>query len=76
MWRWGSRDAPAVLLVHGWGGNAAQMRAFVFPLLSAGYRVIAGTDFDDRLHGGMSGEMHGGLDDQMDGHDCGTSSHW
>src|SRR5574341_618996 len=33
MWRWGSRDAPAVLLAHGWGGNAAQMRAFVFPLL-------------------------------------------
>ena len=28
-WRWGSRDAPAVLLVHGWGGNAAQMCAFV-----------------------------------------------
>jgi pimeloyl-ACP methyl ester carboxylesterase len=34
-------ENPAVLLVHGWGGNAAQMRAFVFPLLSAGYRVIA-----------------------------------
>jgi pimeloyl-ACP methyl ester carboxylesterase len=40
-WRWGSVENPAVLLVHGWGGNAAQMRAFVFPLLSAGYRVIA-----------------------------------
>ena len=40
-WRWGSREAPAVLLAHGWGGNAAQMRGFVFPLLSAGYRVIA-----------------------------------
>src|SRR3954468_17963587 len=35
-WRWGSRDAPAVLLAHGWGGHAAQMRPFVFPLLSAG----------------------------------------
>ena len=44
-WRWGSRDAPAVLLAHGWGGHAAQMRAFVFPLLCAGYRVIA---FDRR----------------------------
>ena len=33
MWRWGSRDAPAVLLAHGWGGNAAQMRPFVFVLL-------------------------------------------
>jgi len=42
-WTWGarSREAPAVLLAHGWGGHAAQMRAFVFPLLSAGYRVVA-----------------------------------
>src|SRR5260221_921007 len=40
-WRWGSLASPAVLLAHGWGGYAAQLRAFVFPLLSAGYRVIA-----------------------------------
>src|SRR5581483_5987507 len=46
-WRWGERDAPAVILAHGWGGYAAQMRAFVFPLLSAGYRVIA---YDQRAH--------------------------
>src|SRR5258708_30255468 len=47
-WRWGSRDAPAVILAHGWGGCAAQMRAFVFPLLSAGYQVIA---YDQPQHG-------------------------
>lgn len=56
MWRWGSRDAPAVLLAHGWGGNAAQMRAFVFPLLEAGYRVIA---YDQPAHGVSGGRLTG-----------------
>jgi pimeloyl-ACP methyl ester carboxylesterase len=55
-WRWGSRDAPAVLLAHGWGGNAAQMRSFVFPLLQAGYRVIA---YDQPAHGVSEGKLTG-----------------
>src|ERR671918_336718 len=55
-WRWGSRDAPAVLLAHGWGGNAAQMRPFVFPLLQAGYRVIA---YDQPAHGVSGGRVTG-----------------
>ena len=55
-WRWGSRDAPAVLLAHGWGGNAAQMRPFVFPLLGAGYRVIA---YDQPAHGVSEGRLTG-----------------
>ena len=55
-WRWGSMDAPAVLLVHGWGGNAAQMRPLVFPLLSAGYRVIA---YDQPAHGISEGQLTG-----------------
>ena len=55
-WRWGSRDAPAVLLAHGWGGNAAQMRPFVFPLLQAGYRVIA---YDQPAHGVSEGRLTG-----------------
>jgi pimeloyl-ACP methyl ester carboxylesterase len=55
-WRWGSRDAPAVLLAHGWGGNAAQMRPFVFPLLQAGYRVIA---YDQPAHGVSEGKLTG-----------------
>src|SRR5207237_6481194 len=53
-WRWGSRDAPAVILAHGWGGYAAQMRAFVFPLLSAGYQVIA---YDQPAHGVSEGRL-------------------
>lgn len=55
-WRWGARDAPAVLLAHGWGGNAAQMRPFVFPLLQAGYRVIA---YDQPAHGVSEGKLTG-----------------
>ena len=33
-WEWGWRDAarPAVILAHGWGGHAAQMRAFAAPM--------------------------------------------
>ena len=56
IWRWGPRDAPAVLLAHGWGGYAAQMRAFVFPLLSAGYQVIA---YDQPAHGISEGKLTG-----------------
>jgi len=55
-WRWGEADAPAVLLAHGWGGRAAQMRAFVFPLLAAGYRVIA---YDQPAHGLSEGKLTG-----------------
>jgi pimeloyl-ACP methyl ester carboxylesterase len=56
MWRWGAREAPAVVLAHGWGGYAAQMRAFVFPLLQAGYRVIA---YDQPAHGVSEGRLTG-----------------
>src|SRR4029077_10543344 len=55
-WRWGAPDAPAVLLAHGWGGHAAQMRAFVFPLLAEGYRVIA---YDQPAHGLSEGKLTG-----------------
>ncbi|HET7364449.1 MAG TPA: alpha/beta fold hydrolase [Burkholderiales bacterium] len=53
-WRWGEREAPAVILAHGWGGYAAQMRGFVFPLLAAGFRVIA---FDQPAHGVSEGKL-------------------
>jgi pimeloyl-ACP methyl ester carboxylesterase len=56
MWRWGASDAPAVLLAHGWGGNAAQMRGFVFPLLEAGFRVVA---YDQPAHGVSEGRLTG-----------------
>src|SRR3954447_11714841 len=55
-WRWGENAAPAVILAHGWGGHAAQMRAFVFPLLAAGFRVIA---YDQPAHGISEGKLTG-----------------
>ncbi|MDH4094304.1 MAG: lysophospholipase [Betaproteobacteria bacterium] len=56
MWHWGAKDAPAVLLAHGWGGRATQMRRFVAPLLAAGYRVIA---YDQPAHGLSDGRLTG-----------------
>jgi pimeloyl-ACP methyl ester carboxylesterase len=43
---WG--DGPVVYLVHGWGGWAAQLRDYVWPLVDRGYRVVA---FDAPSHG-------------------------
>jgi pimeloyl-ACP methyl ester carboxylesterase len=56
MWHWGAKEAPAVLLAHGWGGRATQMRRFVAPLLAAGYRVIA---YDQPAHGLSDGRLTG-----------------
>lgn len=50
---WGEENAPAVLLMHGWGGSRAQMTGFVAPLLSAGYRVVA---YDQPAHGESDGK--------------------
>jgi pimeloyl-ACP methyl ester carboxylesterase len=38
---WGDPAAPAVYLLHGWGGTRRQLDAFVAPLLAAGCRVVA-----------------------------------
>ncbi len=43
---WGK--GPVVYLVHGWGGDHAQLGAFVAPLLGSGYRVVG---FDGLAHG-------------------------
>ena len=43
---WGA--GPAVYLLHGWGGQAGQLAAFVAPLVERGYRVVA---FDTPSHG-------------------------
>ncbi|HVP09319.1 MAG TPA: alpha/beta fold hydrolase [Burkholderiales bacterium] len=55
-WRWGPLDAPAVVLAHGWGGYAAQLRGFVPRLLAEGYRVIA---YDQPAHGLSEGRLTG-----------------
>ena len=43
---WGT--GPAVYLMHGWAGNAGQLRAFIEPLTGLGFRVVA---FDAPSHG-------------------------
>jgi len=55
-WSWGSPDAPAALLAHGWGGSATQLQAFIEPLRSAGFRVVA---FDQPAHGRSEGRRTG-----------------
>jgi pimeloyl-ACP methyl ester carboxylesterase len=55
-WRWGPLDAPAVVLAHGWGGYAAQLRGFVPRLLADGFRVIA---YDQPAHGLSEGRLTG-----------------
>ena len=54
-WEWGDAG-PCVLLLHGWGGHAGQLHAFVAPLLAAGMRVIA---FDAPAHGASDASRHG-----------------
>lgn len=49
----GNGAAPAVLLLHGWGGQLYDMADFVEPLVGAGYRVVA---FDAPAHGRSAGE--------------------
>jgi len=48
VWQVGPLAAPAVLLVHGWGGRGIQMGEFVAPLVASGRRVVW---FDQPGHG-------------------------
>lgn len=52
LYSWGA--GPTVLLVHGWGGCASQLSAFVSPLVDSGYRVLA---CDLPAHGQTAGEQ-------------------
>ena len=52
VYEWGPAAAPAVLLVHGWEHRASFWRAWVGPLLAAGYRVVA---LDGPAHGASAG---------------------
>jgi pimeloyl-ACP methyl ester carboxylesterase len=52
-YRWGT-GSRRVLLVHGWSGDAAQMTAFVEPLVAQGCEVIA---VDLPAHGASEGKL-------------------
>ena len=54
---WSRGHGPTVLLVHGWGGNAGQMRALADPLLARGFRVVL---FDAPAHGSSDPSRLGG----------------
>jgi pimeloyl-ACP methyl ester carboxylesterase len=56
VYHWG-KAGRRILLVHGWGGKAAQFFSFVGPLLDAGFEVIA---FDAPAHGASSGSFASG----------------
>lgn len=53
-WSWG--EGPTVILMHGWGGLAAQLESFVEPLVRAGYRAVA---FDAPSHGASGPSSRG-----------------
>ena len=59
VWQAGRADAPAALLVHGWGGRGVQLDSFVAPLRAAGFRVVW---FDQPGHG-ETGHRRVGLPD-------------
>jgi pimeloyl-ACP methyl ester carboxylesterase len=53
---WESREnknAPLVMLVHGWTGRGSQMGGFAEPLVKAGFRVLS---FDSHAHGLTEGK--------------------
>lgn len=64
-WEWGPgpvagwSKAPAVLLLHGWDGEARDLQPFIVPLVQAGFRVLAA---DLPAHGRSSGAQAGVAD--------------
>jgi pimeloyl-ACP methyl ester carboxylesterase len=53
---WGDPEAPAVYLMHGWGGWRWQLDGFVGPLVAAGFRVVT---FDGPGHGDSDPGLEG-----------------
>lgn len=54
-YRWGEKNKPKVLLVHGWAGRGSQLYAYAKPLVAAGYQVIC---FDLPAHGKSPGKIN------------------
>ncbi|MFV1983762.1 MAG: alpha/beta hydrolase [Thiohalomonadales bacterium] len=53
QWHQKQKDAPRVLLIHGWNGRGLQLGYFVNPLLLQGFQVIS---FDAPGHGRSPGK--------------------
>ncbi|MFE7408529.1 alpha/beta fold hydrolase [Isoptericola sp. NPDC057559] len=58
-YRWGDRDAPAVLLAHGWKSRASRFAPLVTALREAG---LAAVSFDGVAHGDSTGRRMSALD--------------
>ncbi len=56
-WSWG--DGPTILLHHGWAGRGSQLGAFVKPLVTAGFSVVA---YDAPAHGDSPGRTTNGFE--------------
>jgi len=54
LYRWGDKNAPVILLVHGWSGTATSMSHFIDKLLKAKYQVIS---YDAIKHGKSTGKL-------------------
>ncbi len=50
---WYEGNGPAMLMVHGWSGQHADMNAFIAPLSAAGYKVVS---MDLPAHGESEGK--------------------
>jgi len=48
-----NKEAPRIMLIHGWTGRGSQMGGFVEPLLKEGFRVLA---FDNHAHDKTPGQ--------------------
>jgi len=53
QWHQQEKDAPRVLLIHGWNGRGLQLGCFINPLLLQGFQVIS---FDAPGHGRSPGK--------------------
>ncbi|MES9949576.1 MAG: alpha/beta hydrolase [Candidatus Thiodiazotropha sp.] len=51
-YRWGNREDPVVLFVHGWTATATCFMSFIDPLLEQGYQVVS---YDVIAHGESPG---------------------
>lgn len=56
-WRWGS--GSTVVMLHGWGGRAAQWTSYVAPLVHQGFSVVA---FDAPGHGASGRGLSSAVD--------------
>ncbi len=66
-----TRQAPVIIILHGWGGNAELMLPVAIPFLKAGMNVLLP---DTRNHGGSDPDSHSSLPSFAE--DVGSAVEW